>query len=105
MFSMLYSTTDSEESAERISTDLLERRLAACANIIPIRSMYLWKGRIERAKEFAIILKTRKELVDEAMTSIRRMHGYEKPCIVSYDMEKGDKDYLDWIVEETSGAR
>jgi periplasmic divalent cation tolerance protein len=101
MFSMLYTTTGSEEEAERISNELLERRLVACANIFPISSMYWWKGRIEKAGECAIIFKTRTELLEDAMAAVRQLHSYDVPCLVSYECIQGDKDYLDWIAGET----
>lgn len=101
MFSMLYTTTGSEDEAEKISNKLLERRLVACANIFPIRSMYWWKGEIEKEQEFAIIFKTRTELLDEAMATIKELHSYEVPCLMCYECTRGDRDYLDWILEET----
>jgi periplasmic divalent cation tolerance protein len=101
MFSMLYTTTGSEEEAEKISNGLLERRLVACANIFPIRSLYWWKGEIERSQEFAIIIKTRTELLKDAMAAIKELHSYEVPCLMSYECVLGDKDYLNWIDEET----
>ncbi len=101
MFSMLYTTTGSEEEAERISSELLEQRLVACANIFPIRSKYWWEGRIEKDEEFAIIFKTRTALLKEAMAVIRGLHSYEVPCIICYEYVQGDGRYLDWIAEET----
>lgn len=101
MFSMLYTTTGSEDEAEKISNKLLERRLVACANIFPIRSMYWWKGEIEKEQEFAIIFKTRTELLDEAMAAIKELHSYEVPCLMCYEYTRGDRDYLNWISEET----
>jgi len=101
MYSMLYTTTGSEEEAEKISNELLEQKLVACANIFPIRSLYLWKGEIEKTREFAIIFKTRTKLLKEAMAAVKRLHSYEVPCLVCYEYVLGDKNYLDWISEET----
>lgn len=101
MFSMLYTTTGSEEEAEKISNGLLERRLVACANIFPIRSLYWWKGEIEKSQEFAIIFKTRTELLKDAMAAIKELHSYDVPCLMCYEYVLGDKDYLNWIDEET----
>lgn len=101
MFSMLYTTTGSEEEAERISRGLLEQRLVACANIFPIHSLYWWQGRIEDAGEFAIIFKTRTGLLKEAMAAVKRRHSYEVPCLMSYEYVAGDKDCLKWITAET----
>lgn len=101
MFSMLYTTTSSEEEAERISHELLERRLVACANIFPIRSMYWWEGKIEKADELAIIFKTRTKLLNEAMALVKELHSYDVPCLMCYEHVLGDEDYLDWITGET----
>ncbi len=101
MFSMLYITTGSREEAESISKRLLEQRLVACANMFPISSMYWWKGEIESAEEYAVVFKTRTELLDDAMGSIKQLHSYDVPCLVSYECFRGDKDYLNWITEET----
>lgn len=101
MFCMIYLTTDSEEEAERISKDLLRNRLIACANMFPIRSLYRWEGRIERNEEIGVMCKTRTELLNSAIERIKQIHSYEIPCIVSYRIEKGHKDYLEWIATET----
>jgi periplasmic divalent cation tolerance protein len=101
MFSMLYTTTGSEEEAEKISSELLEKRLVACANIFPIRSMYWWKGEIEKENEFAIIFKTKTELLKAAMGTVKELHSYEVPCLICYESVQGDEGYLNWITEET----
>lgn len=101
MFSMLYTTTGSEEEAGRISKELLEKRLVACANMWPIRSMYWWKDTIEDAQEYAIIFKTRTELLEKAIATIKGMHSYEVPCLICYESVQGDADYLNWISRET----
>lgn len=101
MFSMIYTTTGSSQEAERISSELLEKRLVACANIFPVRSLYWWEGKIERSEETAVIFKTRTALLDDAIETVKRVHSYETPCIVCYKMEKGHQTYLDWIAAET----
>lgn len=101
MFSMIYMTTGSNGEAEKISNTLLERRLAACANIFPIDSRYWWKDKIEKDNEVAVILKTRTELLDRAIETIKQLHSYEVPCIVSYEIKTGYQPYLDWIGVET----
>ncbi|MFQ5906329.1 MAG: divalent-cation tolerance protein CutA [bacterium] len=101
MFSIIYTTTDSDQEAEKISKELLEKRLVACANIFPINSLYWWQGKIERSGEVAVIFKTRTELLDSAIEAIRQLHSYEVPCIVAYEMTTGHQAYLDWIETET----
>jgi len=102
MHSMLYATAGSETEAVRIATHLLRKRLIACANIFPIRSLYRWKGRISDEKEFAIVMKTRKTLVLKAIEEAAKVHSYEVPCLVSYDTSKGLPEYMKWIDEQTT---
>lgn len=101
MYSMLYTTTSSEDEAKSISNELLEQRLVACANVFPISSLYWWEGKIEKAEEFAIIFKTKTELLKDAMATVKRLHSYDTPCIVCYECVLGDNDYLNWIDQET----
>jgi periplasmic divalent cation tolerance protein len=97
----LYITASDEKEARQIGRILIEEKLAACANIFPIQSIYRWKGSIEESGESAIIAKTRAELVDRVITRVKQIHSYEVPCIVSWIIEKGNPDYLDWIQEST----
>jgi len=97
----IYVTTASEDEAHKIGRALVEEKLAACANILPIKSIYRWQGNIEEAGEAAMFLKTRSELVDKVIERIKALHSYEVPCIVSFPIEKGNPDYLKWIGEST----
>jgi periplasmic divalent cation tolerance protein len=63
--------------------------------------MYWWKGEIEGSQEFAIIFKTRTELLNDAMAAVKELHSYKVPCLMCYEYVLGDKDYLNWIQEET----
>jgi len=99
MFSIVYITAGDMEEAKKIGRKLVEERLAACANIFPIASIYRWKGKIEDANEFGIIVKTKTEKVKELEKRVKELHSYEVPCVVSFRIEEGSKDYLDWIEE------
>lgn len=102
MHAMVYLTAGSEEEALRLVHHLVERRLAACGNVFPVRSVYRWKGEVVEEGEAVAILKTRRELVDRAIAEIQARHSYEVPCAVAYPMEGGLKSYLAWIDEVTS---
>ena len=80
---------------------MLEERLIACCNILPVRSIYSWKGRLEDEREAALVMKTRKEKVGAAIDRIKELHSYEVPEIISFNVEKGSGKYLDWVWEET----
>jgi periplasmic divalent cation tolerance protein len=101
MASMVYITAKDMAEAQRIAKHLIEKRIIACANIFPIRSMYSWKGKIESDDEMAMIIKTRDRYVDQIIKEVGKIHSYEVPCIVSYKIDKGEKGYLDWIREVT----
>jgi periplasmic divalent cation tolerance protein len=97
----IYITAGDEMEARRIGRILVEEKLAACINYFPIRSVYRWKGAIEEAEETGIIAKTRADLVDRLIERVKQVHSYEVPCVVSWIIEKGNPDYLDWIKEST----
>lgn len=88
--------------AERLARVALESRLAACANILPgVRSLYWWRGKVERADEVVLVLKTTGEFVDALTEALTRAHSYECPCVVALPIESGNPDFLRWIGEET----
>lgn len=101
-FKLLYITTGNAAEAERIAEALVGERLAACANILPgVASIYRWRGKVERASEAVVIVKTRGDLADAAVARVRAIHGYEVPGVVVVPIEAGNPDYLRWLAEET----
>lgn len=91
-----------EKEAARIARALVEENLAACANIVgPVRSIYRWRGAIEDAREFMLIVKTRARLFDRMAARVKELHSYEVPEIIALPLTAGWKPYLDWIVEST----
>ncbi len=94
------TTTASEEEAERISAALLERRLAACVQVLgPISSRYRWRGKLEHEREWMCVAKTAAGRYPELETAIRELHSYEEPEIVATSIVTGSRGYLDWIGE------
>lgn len=103
--SFIYITCASPEEAETIGAMLVERRLAACANILPgMRSLYWWRGKVERGEETVLIAKTRDGLVEPLTEAVKAAHGYEVPCVVSLPITGGNPDFLEWIRTETAGG-
>lgn len=101
--SFIYMTCASREEAEAIGEMLVKRRLAACANILPgMRSIYWWRGRVERGGETVLIAKTRDDLVDSLTMAVKDAHGYEVPCVVALPITGGNGDFLEWIRAETA---
>ena len=101
MFSDIYVTAPSLDEAKRIARTLIEEKLGACANIYPITSIYRWHGNIEEGDEYALLIKTKTELVGKLASRVRDLHSYETPCIVSFKIDAGDQSYLSWIEQET----
>ncbi|MDC0335371.1 divalent-cation tolerance protein CutA [Pseudodesulfovibrio sp.] len=100
--SIVYMTCETKDEAESIGAVLVERRLAACVNILPgMQSMYWWEGKVEQAQEVVLIAKTMTSLVDELTQAVKAMHSYDVPCVVAMPLEGGNPDFLAWIREET----
>lgn len=99
----IYVTFSSEQEAKRIAEELLNRRLVACANIFaPHRSLYWWQGEINSSEEVAALFKTRRELFSQVEETVKSLHSYECPCVVSWDIGQGHAPFLDWIKTETA---
>ena len=87
--------------AEKILQIVVEKRLAGCAQIIgPITSIYWWKARIERTKEWLCLIKSRADLYQELESAIRQVHSYENPEILAMPVINGSERYLDWLESE-----
>ncbi|MFO1243228.1 MAG: divalent-cation tolerance protein CutA [Rickettsiales bacterium] len=100
---LVYITTSSTEEAEKIARDLIERKLAACANIIPgMRSLYWWEGKIAEGDECVLILKTTVECVDTLQLHVKTLHSYECPAILVLSIEDGYAPFLSWIAQSVS---
>ncbi len=92
---------ETQEQAEKIATELVERQLAACVNILPgATSIYRWKGEIERSTEAMLVIKTRFDLADELRAEIVRLHSYEVPEVVAVPITTGSAAYLAWMDKE-----
>ena len=100
---LVYMTAANADDAARIGRALVERRLAACANVLgPIRSFYWWDGAVQDDAEVAFIAKTRAELVPELTAAVKAMHPYSVPCVAALPIAGGNPEFLAWIEAETS---
>jgi periplasmic divalent cation tolerance protein len=92
------TTVGSAEEAERISTLLVDRRLAACVQVIgPIESRYRWQGKVETEHEWQCLAKTEASRYSEVEAAIREAHSYEEPEILAIPVLAGSPGYLGWI--------
>ena len=99
---MIYTTHPSLADAERIGKALLQKRLAACVNILPgMISHYWWQGAIERGEEVVMIIKTRASLAESVRAAVKALHPYTVPAILVLAIEGGEPAYLDWLMKET----
>jgi periplasmic divalent cation tolerance protein len=95
---LVLMTTATRHEAEKIAQSLLERHLIACANILgPVSSHYWWQGKIERAKEFLVLMKSDDKLFDQLAKSIKKTHSYETPEILALPISSGWPPYLKWL--------
>ncbi len=98
---IIITTISKKKDAEMLALALLKEKLAACVNIVPIKSIYLWKGRIEKSKEIMMLIKTNNALAEKALQRINELHPYELPVIEVIDA-KTNKEAENWISEVTS---
>lgn len=97
----LFTTTEKKDDAEIIAREAVEKRLAACAQVVgPIKSTYWWREEIEHAEEWLCIMKSRSDLYDELEKAIKSIHPYEVPEIVALPIVSGSRSYLDWLDQE-----
>ena len=101
-FIVVFVTVKDRTEAKKLTKALLGKKLAACVNIIPkVESAYWWKGKIEKADELLLIIKTRKSLLNKLIIEVKKNHSYTVPEIISLPITGGNKDYLNWIGEST----
>jgi periplasmic divalent cation tolerance protein len=95
---LILTTAGSQTEANKIAQVLIERRLAACVNIVPqIQSVYRWKGDVESSQEFLLLIKTRRGRETQVQAAIREQHSYDLPEHLVVAIEQGSEEYLKWI--------
>jgi len=100
-YGMLLTTTPSREEAAKIAGLLIDEKLAACVQLLPIESFYAWQGKTQNEAETLLLVKTRSALFDAAIAKIKSVHSYSVPEIVAMPFTAGSADYLSWIDEVT----
>jgi periplasmic divalent cation tolerance protein len=102
---LVLSTAGSDQEASKIAQGLVERRLAACVNIVPnVRSIYRWQGKIEESPEYLLIIKTEEGRFTALRAALEEMHSYELPECIAVPISHGSERYLDWIAESTQSS-
>jgi len=100
-FAVVYVTVPNEELGEKLSKGLLENKLCACVNRTNVLSMFTWKNQIEKDQELLLIIKTRASLLDKLTSFVKQNHTYEVPEVIAIPIIYGNKDYLQWIRDNT----
>jgi periplasmic divalent cation tolerance protein len=99
--SLFYLTCPSETDAQDIAHRLLEKKLIACANILPqMTSIYRWEGKVEQESEVIVLLKSRSELAPQIESEILEAHPYECPCLLELPVTSGYEGFLNWVDEQ-----
>ncbi len=96
---LTYITCKNKKEAEKIANHLLKNKLIACANIFPINSLYKWKGKLQKDKEFVLIAKSIKTKAKQVENAVKKIHSYDIPCIIQKEVT-ANKEYVRWIQDE-----
>jgi periplasmic divalent cation tolerance protein len=97
---IVLTTAGSQEEARKIARALVERKLAACVNVVPqIESVYRWQGKVESATEWLLMVKTQAESFARVRDAIKELHSYELPECIMIPVEGSSGEYLNWIGE------
>ena len=97
---VVLTTCASLEEARQIAHAFIERRLAACVNIVPeIESVYRWQGKVETAPEYLLVIKTTAGMFARLRDALHELHSYETPECIAIGIEDGSAAYLEWIGE------
>jgi len=102
-YGMVLTTTPTRADAVRIANMMIEEKLAACVQLMPIESFYVWEGKTQNEPEILLLIKTRTALFDTAIARIKETHPYAVPEIVGAQFQAGFRPYLNWIGETTGG--
>ncbi|EDX01654.1 protein CutA homolog [Drosophila yakuba] len=98
--SVAFVTTPDRESAKKLARSIIERKLAACVNIVPqIDSIYMWEGKITEDTEYLMMVKTLTSRIDDLTKFVRENHPYSVAEVISLPIQNGNPPYLDWIAQ------
>ncbi|MFE5582427.1 divalent-cation tolerance protein CutA [Kitasatospora sp. NPDC056531] len=101
-FIVVTTTHDDETKARNLAAAVVRDRLAACAQVYRIQSVYWWDGEVQDAAEWRVDFKTRADLSDRLAARITELHDYDTPEVVGIPVSTGSNAYLDWVNAETS---
>ncbi len=98
MYTIIFVTVGNKKEAQKIAAGLIKQKLAACVNIIDkVDSVFFWESKIDKAREFLLMIKSKKEKLPKIIKLIKSLHSYKVPEIIALPIIAGDKPYLRWI--------
>ncbi|MDZ7330765.1 MAG: divalent-cation tolerance protein CutA [candidate division KSB1 bacterium] len=101
-FIVVFVTAGNRQEAELIGRALVEKKLAACCNIVEsIQSIFYWEGKLNQEREALLIIKSVRDRFDRIVSEVKQLHSYTTPEIIALPIVAGASDYLDWIIAET----
>lgn len=101
---LLHTTTDSEELADRLTKEAINRRLAACVQVVPVKSTFRWNGGIESAEEYRCEMKTHARHAEALRNMVSEIHTYEVPEIVEIAIQYLSPEYQTWLDDQLESA-
>jgi periplasmic divalent cation tolerance protein len=103
---VVLTTIGSRGEAEDLAWELVERKVAACVNIIEMHtSVYRWKGEVKSEKECLLLMKTNSAMLKELWSVVEELHPYDVPEFIALPIDQGSEKYLDWINESVAASR
>jgi periplasmic divalent cation tolerance protein len=102
-YGVVLVTAPSQGEAEEIAQTLVEAKLAACVSLLPIKSVYTWKGELYKEEEWQLLIKTDLAKFDNLAAKVKELHSYEVPEIIALPLVTGYAPYLAWISENVPG--
>ena len=100
---LVLTTAGSKTEARKIAEALVERRLAACVNILPgVMSVYRWEGKVAESAEYLLLIKTVEAREEQLRSAIGELHSYQIPEFVTLSVNSGSAEYLKWLEESVS---
>ncbi|MGC2112774.1 MAG: divalent-cation tolerance protein CutA [Candidatus Korobacteraceae bacterium] len=102
---IVLTTLGLKDAAEKLAQQLVERRLAACVNVVgPIRSIYRWKSKVHNEQEYLLLIKTTADQAMRLQSALKELHPYELPECVQVSVDGGSDEYLAWLAGEVSSV-
>lgn len=100
-YCMIETAFDNKEELEKITTELLNKKLVSSCQVVESKSSWNWKGKLEKSKEYLVFMKTKKNFTKEIYNTIKKYHSYECFEFAIFNLESTSKEYLEWIDKET----